>query len=187
MELLNSSNYVNYDNARRTISENVYSFFNTYKTKIFPTLLSLQAELIQIRQGAKGLEYLNHQMKKHHSRLTRLQRTSNIINSDDKPKFRQYKDIYIYIFLARNRTWFQDGTLLQRGNRTDMEHLEYIFSELGETFKDAWTEINKIIPARRTVFKTSHDDGYDIPVEFTLASVEMATNIMNELIPYEIK
>ena len=69
----------------------------------------------------------------------------------------------------------------------DMEHLKYIFSELGETFKDAWTEINKKIPARRQIFKNPHDDGYDIPIEFTLASVEMATNIMNELIPYEIK
>ena len=98
-----------------------------------------------------------------------------------------YIYIYIYIFLARYRTWLQDETLLQRGNRTDMEHLEYIFSELGETFKDAWTKINKMIPARRTAFKTSHDDGHDIPVEFTLASVEMVTNIMNELIPYEIK
>ena len=123
-------------------------------------------------------------MKKRHPRLTRLQRTSNIINCDDKPRFKQCKDIYE--FLARYRTWFQDETLLQRGNRTDMEHLKYIFSELGDTFKDAWTEINKKIPARRTTFKTSYDDGYDIPIEFTLVSVEMATNIMNELIPYDI-
>ena len=68
-----------------------------------------------------------------------------------------------------------------------MVHLKYIFSELGEIFKDAWTEINKKIPARRQIFKNPHDDGYDIPIELTLASVEIATNIMNKLIPYEIK
>ena len=33
VELLNSSNCINYDNARSTISENVYLFFNTFKTK----------------------------------------------------------------------------------------------------------------------------------------------------------
>ena len=65
-----------------------------------------------------------------------------------------------------------------------MEHLKYIFSELSDTFKDAWTEINKKIPARRTTFSTDNDNGYDIPIEFTLRSVELATNIMNELIPY---
>ena len=67
-----------------------------------------------------------------------------------------------------------------------MEHLKYIFSELSDTFKDAWTEINKKIPARRTTFYTDNDDGYDIPIEFTLRSVELATNIMNELLPYNI-
>ena len=91
----------------------------------------------------------------------------------------------IYEFLNRYRTWFQDKVLLLRGNRTYMEHIKYIFGELGETFKDAWNEINKKIPARRTTFINAHDDGYDIPFEFTLPCVEMATNIMNELIPYE--
>ena len=57
--------------CRRIISENIYLFFNTYKTKIFPTIPSLQAELIQFRQGAKGIEYLHHLMKKRHPRLTR--------------------------------------------------------------------------------------------------------------------
>ena len=67
-----------------------------------------------------------------------------------------------------------------------MEHLKYIFSELGDTFKDAWTDINKKIPARRTKFKNSHDDGYDILIEFTLVNVEVATNVMNKFISYEI-
>ena len=72
-----------------------------------------------------------------------------------------------------------------------VSHMTYIWEILvpsvGETFKHAWTEINKNIPARRKIFKTPHDDGYDIPIEFTLVSVEMVTNIMNELILYEIK
>ena len=49
-----------------------------------------------------------------------------------------------------------------------MEHLKYIFSELGETFKNACTEINKKIPGRRKIFKNPHDDGYDIPIELHL-------------------
>ena len=61
-----------------------------------------------------------------------------------------------------------------------------IFNELGDTFKDAWTLINKYIPGHRTVFKNAHDDGYDISIKFIFTSVEMATNIMNELITYEI-
>ena len=103
VELLNKSNYIDYNNARPIISENIYLFFNTYKTKTFPTLPSLQAELIQFRQGAKSTEYINHLMKKGHSDLIRLQRTINIINCDDKPRFKQCKDIYE--FLARYRTW----------------------------------------------------------------------------------
>ena len=102
VELLNKSNCINYNNARRIISENIFLFFNTYKTKIFPNLPSLQAELSQFRQGAKGIEWLNHLMKKRHPRLTRLQRTSNIINCDDKPRFKLCKDIYE--FLNRYRT-----------------------------------------------------------------------------------
>ena len=123
-------------------------------------------------------------MKKRHPKLTRLQRTSSLLTTDDKPKYSTCKDIYQ--FITKYRTWFQDKVLLQRGSRTDMEHLKYIFSELGDTFKDAWTEINKKIPARRTKFHTDNDDGYDIPIEFTLRSVELATNIMNELLPYNI-
>ena len=45
VELLDKSNCINYDNTRRIISENIFLFFNTYKTKIFPNLPSLQAEL----------------------------------------------------------------------------------------------------------------------------------------------
>ena len=80
-------------------------------------------------------------MKKRHPRLTRLQRTRNIINCDDKPRFKLCKDIYE--FFNRYRTWFQDEVLLLRSNRTDMEHIKYIFVELGETFKDAWNETRK--------------------------------------------
>ena len=184
VEILNNNNCVNFVNARRVMSENIYLFFNTYKAKIFPDLPSLQAELVQFRQGAKGIEFLNHLMKKRHPKLTRLQRTSNLLTLDNKPTFSSCKDIYQ--FIAKYRTWFQDEVLLQRGNRTDMEHLKYIFGELGDTFKDAWTEINKKIPARRTKFHSENDDGYDIPVEFTLISVELASNIMNELIPFNI-
>ena len=46
VEILNYTNYVNFENSRRIISENIYLFFNTYKTTIFSELLSLQAELI---------------------------------------------------------------------------------------------------------------------------------------------
>ena len=56
VELLNKSNCINYDNTRRIISENIFLFFNTYKTRIFPSLLSLQAAFSQFRQDAKGIE-----------------------------------------------------------------------------------------------------------------------------------
>ena len=170
VEVLNHNNCVNFVNARRVMSENIYLFFNTCKAKIFPDLPSLQVELVQFRQGAKGIEFLNHLMKKRHPQLARLKRTRNLLTIDNKPY----------------RTWFQDEVLLQRGNRADIEHLKYIFGELGDTFKDAWTEINKKIPARRTKFYSDTDDGYDIPVEFTLRSVELVSNIMNELIPFNV-
>ena len=114
--------------------------------------------------------------------MTRLQRTSNLLTLYNKPNYSSCIDIYQ--FITKYRTWFQDEVLLQRGNRTDMEHLKYIFGELGDTFKDAWTEINKKIPARQTKFYSDNDNGYDIPVEFTLLSVELASNIMNERIPF---
>ena len=116
--------------------------------------------------------------------MTILQRTSNLLTIDHKPTFSSCTDIYQ--FIAKYRTWFQDEVLLQRGNRTDMEHLKYIFGELSDTFKDVWTEINKKIPTRRTKFYSDTDDGYDFPVEFTLRSVELASNIMNELIPFNV-
>ena len=94
VEVLSHSNYVNFDNVRRVMSENIYLFFNTYKGKILPDLPSLQVELVQFRHGAKGIESINHLMKKRHPKLTRLLRTSNLLTSDNKPMYSSCKDIY---------------------------------------------------------------------------------------------
>ena len=66
---------------------------------------------------------------------------------------------------------FRDEVLLQRGNRTAIDHLKYIFGELSVIFKGAWTRINKKILARRTALYSDNDDGDDVPLQFTLISV----------------
>ena len=132
---INPVNCLNFHNAKRSISQTLYDYFDMQKEKLFDKYQEPKYALTAFENDADGLGFLRHILTSIHPNLRQIHDYDKM----QKPAFLECCDIHD--FLAKYNEWLREEEMSNNRKYTDKENIDFILSELDSRFETARTKL----------------------------------------------